>query len=535
LDEHLITGSSFSSFLISKDRSEIVKEVIDTSGQYLLGIDLGTMVVKSAIFDLKGNNLGMGHGEYPIESPHPSWAEHDQRLWWSEIKRTVNQALSQAKIDPKDIVGIGCCGQSHATNLISKDGKVLMKSIIWPDRRAVKQEKWVRENVGERESNQTLTAVKLLWIKENLPEIWKQTYKILLPHNFVVWKLTDEFSSEPLDAATTAMFDFEKNDWSDRLLEAYGIERKLLPEIRKSTEIVGEVTEKAADETGLAKGTPVVAGSSDGAAQIYGAGLVKPGRGLDRTGTVGVLMVAVERPKDYIGYPNIIQGIMSVSAGWTQTAGASLRWFRDQFCDVEKLIAAKSGVNEYQLMDREVDQVEPGSGGVIFNPYLLGRSGPMNKHGFFFGITIHTTREQMMRAVMEGYAFELRRGIDRWKSQGVECDEIWTCGGAAESRTWRQIRADILGLTYCKTNIKESGNWGVAVLAGYGVGVYKDLVTPIEETVKVVERNEPREEYKQRYDELFNLYDELNTLLEESGIYDKHVKGLENGGILEKI
>jgi len=490
------------------------------------------MVVKTVVFDLKGNNLGMGYGEYPIESPHPGWAEHDQQLWWSETKKTLHEALSQAKINPEDIIGVGCCGQSHAPNLISKDGRVLMRSIIWPDRRAVKQEKWVKENIGERESNQTLTAVKLLWIKENRPQIWDQTYKILLPHNFLVWKLTNEFSSEPLDAATTAMFDFRKNDWSDELLEAYGIDRSLLPEISKSTDIVGEVTAEAAEETGLAEGTPVVAGSSDGAAQTFGAGLVKPGRGLDRTGTVGVLMVAVERPSDHAGYPYIVPGIMSVSAGWTQTAGASLRWFRDSFCSLERLISDLIGESEYKLMDREVDQIEPGAGGVIFNPYLLGRSGPMNKHGFFFGITLHTTREQMMRAVMEGYAFELRRGMKNWEEKGIKCDEVWTCGGAAESRTWRQIRADILGLTYCKTNIRESGNWGVAVLAGYGVGTFKDLVSPIEESVKVVERNPPQEEYRERYDYLFAIYDELNVLLEESGIYDKHVVALEKGGVL---
>ncbi|UCD72800.1 MAG: hypothetical protein JSW01_04935, partial [Candidatus Bathyarchaeota archaeon] len=388
----------------------------------------------------------------------------------------------------------------------------------------------------ERESNQTLTAVKLLWIKENRPEIWKETYKILLPHNFLVWKLTDIFSSEPLDAATTAMFDREKRDWSDRLLEAYGINRELLPEISQSTEVVGEVTAAAAEETGLAKGTPVVAGGSDGACQMFGAGFVRAGRGLDRTGTVGSLTVAVEKPADHKGYFGVVPDIISVRAGSTQTAGASLRWFRNQFCQIETEIAAKSGTTAYQLMDKEVDQVEPGSGGIIFNPYLLGRSGPMNKHGWFFGVTLHTSREQMMRAVMEGYAFELRRGKEKnWDTKGVSCEEVWTCGGGAESRTWRQIRADILGLTYCKTSMRESGNFGAAVLAGYGVGVFKDLISPVEDAVKVVERNEPREEYRERYDELFVIYEKLNTLLEESGIYDRHVKALENGGILDKV
>lgn len=504
------------------------------SGQYLLGIDMGTMVVKSTIFSVDGEILGLGRGEYPIESPFPTWAEHDQDLWWSEIRITIKEALAQAKIPSKEIAAIGCCAQSHGPTLIDKDGNVLRKCIIWPDRRAMKQSEWIRENVGERQASQTVTASKLLWIMENEPKIWEKTYKILLPKDFIVYKLTGELSAEALDAQATGMFNLKKKDWSDELLDAYGIPRDKLVELVQPWDVVGGVTKKTAEETGLEKGTPVVAGAADGPCQVYGAGLVKAGRGLDRTGTVGQLFVAVERSKAPDASLFVLPNIVRMKIGGTSTAGASFRWFRDKFGRVEKMLAETMGRDVYDLMDAQVEKTEPGAGGVIFNPYLLGRGGPMNKHGWFFGITLNTSREQMMRAVMEGFGFELRRGKEQnWKRLGVECDEVWTTGGGNIGRVWRQIKADILNLTYCKTNVEETGNLGAAVIAGYGVGIYKDLVTPIEDIVKVVERNEPREEYRHVYDELYNIYYKLNTLLEESGIYNNYVESLERGGLLD--
>ena len=505
------------------------------SNQYLLGIDLGTSVCKSAIFDVDGRTFAITRGEYPIESLHLGWAEQDQNIWWSEVSRTIRENLSKAKISPKDIVGIGCCGMSRGPSLIGKDGRTLRKCIINMDRRTVKQEKWMRENIrfsdGQPLEVPNPTAIKLLWIKENEPDIWRDMYKIMLPKSFLVWKLTGEFADEPLDGGKTGMFDHVKGDWSDELLDAYGIPREKLAEIRKPWEIVGGVTERAAKDTGLAEGTQVVVGAWDGACQTYGAGFVKPGRIMDRTGTVGGLTVAVEKPPESSGF-SLIPNITSVSIGSVQTAAVSLRWARDQLCELEKLIAEKTGVDAYQIMDQEAEKVEPGSGGIFFVPHLLGRSGSMNRHGLIFGITLYTKREQIIRAVMEGLGYEIRRGKERnWDAQGVKYGEVWTNGGGSKSRVWRQIKADILGLTYCRTNIEETGCLGAAIIAGYGVGVFKDLVSPIESIVKVVERNEPRPEYKKRYDELFQAYKKLNETLEKSGIYDDYVKALENGGI----
>ncbi len=505
------------------------------SDKYLLGIDLGTSVCKSGIFSVDGRILAVARGEYQMESPHLGWAEHDQNIWWSEVSRTIRENLSKAKISPKDIVGVGCCAMSRGPSLISRDGRILRKCIINMDRRTVKQDRWAKENVKLTSGRHRIvgmpTSVKLLWIRENEPGLLEEAYKIIMPKSFLVWKLTGEFVEEPLDGSMTGMFDSVEGDWSDELLNAYQIPREKLAEIKKPWDIAGVVTKQAAMDTGLAEGTQVVVGSHDSECQIYGAGLTKVGRALDRTGTVGGLIVAVKKTQNTPGF-SLIPEITFVTSGMIQTAGVSLRWARDQFCEPEKLVAEKMGVDAYKLMDQEVESVEHGSGGIFFMPYLLGRSSPMNRHGVIFGLTLETKREQIIRAVMEGFGYEIRRGKEKnLDSQGIKCDEVWTTGGGGKSRTWRQIKADILGLTYCKTNVEETGCLGAAVIAGYGVGVFNDIVSPIESIVKVVERTEPRPDYKKRYDELFQAYKELNDTLEQSGIYDDYVKAMEKGGI----
>lgn len=339
------------------------------------------------------------------------------------------------------------------------------------------------------------------------------------------------FVDEPLDAVATNLLDSSKKDWSDEALNIFDISREKLAEIKKPWDIAGGVTRQAAKDTGLAEGTPVVVGVWDNACQTLGAGFVKPGRVLDRTGTVGGFSVAVETTPGEPGF-SLVPTITAINSSAIQTAGVSLRWARDQLCEVEKLLAGKLGVDAYQLMDQEAENVEPGSNGLFFIPNLIGRNNPINRCGLIFGITLGTKREYIIRAVLEGLGYEIRRGKERTiDALGIKCGEVWTSGGAGKSRTWRQIKADILGLTYCRTNIDETGCLGAAVIAGYGVGVYSDLVSPIESIVKVVERTEPRSEYKKRYDELFQVYKKLNDTLEQSGIYDRYVEALEKGGI----
>jgi xylulokinase len=499
--------------------------------QCLMGIDLGTTTIKVGVFDVCGRCLGFGHGEYPIESPYPGWVEHDQNLWWSEIIRTMKRALFEAKISSYNVVGIGVTGQGHAISPLTRDGKVLAKCISAQDQRAIDQRRRIGEIIGIGDESEALVSSKILWLKENRPEIFRKTYKFLFASSYIVFKLTGEFSTDSNNAGNPDTFDFVKGDWSDSLLQALGIPRKKLPEVYKPWDVVGSVTEKAAEETGLKEGTPVIAGAMDAACCLYGSGFVKPGRCVDVTGTVGYWNVAVASKTPKPSIFNILPGIESVSGGISRTAGGTYRWFKDQFCKMELEVAGRTGVSEYQLMDYEADRVEPGSGGVFVLPHFVGRgmSLSMSRSGLIFGLTWTTSREQIIRAIMEGWAYEMRRGMEEGPigGRGIKIEEARAVGGGGRSRIWRQIKADILGIPFSRINIDEVGCFGVAVLAGVGIGLFKDLISPIEEMVKVVERNEPRGEYRERYDEFFKIYLKLNTAMEHTGVYSRYFEVLE--------
>ena len=508
-----------------------------TEKSFLMGIDLGLTAVKTGIFDMSGGCVGKGYGENPIESPYPGWVEQDQNHWWSEVKKTIKEALSEANIPSDEIVGIGVTAQGHGLSPVARDGKYLAKCLTAQDQRAIEQRKWLKENLGIGSGPEALISSKILWLKENRPNIFKKTYKFLFPGSVLILKLTGEFVTDVTNAADPAMFDFVKSDWSESLLQAAGIPRQKMPEVCDRTEVIGKITKKVARETGLSEGTPVIAGAMDATCCLYGAGLVKPGRCVDLTGTCGILVVAL--PAKTTAKRTAITSLLSPAPGiegvcvrLSRTAGGLYRWFKEQFCRMEIEVGRKTGISEYQLMDYEAEKVEPGSRGVLIIPNFVGSMRMdlgIPKTGVMFGLTWTTTREQLFRAAMEAWAYEMRRGIEESEiaKKGMKIEEVRSVGGGGRSKTWRQIKADILGIPFSRINIDELGCFGVAILSGVGVGLFKDVVTPIERIVKVVETNEPREEYRERYDDLFKTYLKLNTALEQAGIYDQYSQILE--------
>ena len=512
-----------------------------TGKHCMIGIDLGLTGIKTGIFDTDGHCIGAGYEGIPIESPHPGWVEQDQNHWWSEARRTIKKALQEAKIPPDEIAAIGVTAHGHGLSPLSRKGEFLSKCLTSQDQRAIEQRRWLKENLGIGSGHEALISSKILWLKENRPEIFEKTYKFLFPGSVLLLKLTGEFAADVTNAADPAMFDYAKCDWSESLLDAAGIPREKLPEVYDRTNVVGEVTREAAEETGLAEGTPVIAGAMDGACCLYGAGLVKAGRCVDLTGTVGILVAAVpaktsdkQASMGFMHSP--APGIVGISISFTRTAGGLYRWIRDQFCRMEVEVGSKTSISEYELMDREAEKVEPGSGGVFIIPHFVGRGMDLDvpRTGLIFGLTWTTRREQIIRAAMEGWAYEMRRGLEASKlaEKGIEIEEVRAVGGGGRSRTWRQIKADVLGIPFSRINIDELGCFGVAILAGVGVGIFKDVVSPIERIVKVVETNEPRDEYRERYDDLFKTYLKLNTTLEETGIYEQHNSTLERQNLI---
>jgi len=356
----------------------------------------------------------------------------------------------------------------------------------------------------------------------------------LLPTNFIVYKLTDQFVTDYTNVSVTDMYSIEAADWSDSLLEAYGIPREKLPRVCDPWEVIGEVTQKASRETGLKKGTPVVPGGGDWACTFYGAGYVKPGRAVDMTGTVCALNIAQASPRS-IKYQCIVPMIAHRLRGGSQTAGVIYRWFRDQFGMIENILGETIPHDNYQRLDREAAGSSPG---LLLTPHFLGEEHWKVgvRYGLLFGLTLDTKRGQIIRAILEGLAYELRRRL--WGESPVDIKEVRTIGGGAKSNIWRQIKADIIGVPFCKINIDEGGCFGAAMVAGVGVGHFKDLISPIETFVKVVERNEPQKEFQHKYNELYKLYSKILQILDHSNIYEDYNATLKQLGLrfaLKKI
>jgi xylulokinase len=507
---------------------------------YLLGIDLGTMGVKSTIYTIDGKVVGSSYKEYPLDSPYPGWAQQDQNLWWKSTISTIRECFKQSKISPDSVVSIGVCGQSHGVSAVSREGKTLLPCITWVDRRSEPQVRKIAEKVGARRIfeingyplDAAYTASKILWIKENAPDVYGNTYKFLLPKDFIVFKLTGTFSTDRTDAFATNLFDIRGKRWSEEILQELDISLDMLPEIHEPWEIVGEVLVNVAEETGLKKGTPVVAGGADWACTFYGAGFVKPGRAVDMTGTVDALMIASDKfvidfENGISGFTHIVPDLYTGAYGGTQHAGSILRWFRDNLFCFEKSVAEKYNLSPYKLMDIEAEAAQPGSRGLLITPNFGGQRRPENPNsrGLIYGLTLTTTRGEVIRAIMEGVAFKLRADLDKWrKITGVTCDEVRAIGGGARSKLWRQIKADILGATYCRINIDEGGNFGAAVLGGYGIRLYSNLIEPIETIIKIEEKENPIPENQKIYNKLYNLYLKLNNTLEETKFYDEHIE-----------
>lgn len=493
----------------------------------LLGLDLGSSRMKASVFDLRGNIVGTASREIPTERPNPSWVQQNTDIWWKLLKSITKEILHKSRISGEEIEGIGICGQSQSPTPIGKSGKALIPCIHYLDQRSTKQVNLILEEIGEEKilkENQlhvdnTYTAPKLLWIKENWSNIFRKTKKFLLPKDVLVFRLTGEFSTDPTDAFCTNMFSLRRGDWSDALLEDYGIPRDKLPEINKPWEIVGEVNEKGSRETNLQKGTPVVAGGADWACTYYGAGGVKSKRCFAMMGTVNALTVTADEksaaPTSEVLtqfnsiVPELRNMLVSITPG-----GAILKWVRDELFHEGKFLSGN--LTQSELMNEKAKEALPGSGGIFVLPSFGKQRRPEKAKygGTMLGLTIDTKIEQIIRGIMEGVVYEMRRKLELAENEDLEFNEIRVTGGGGRSEVWRQIIADILDAPVCQINIPEPGAFGSAVLAGVGTGMFTDIISPVKRIVKIVGRKEPIAKNKIRYDKSYRTYVELHDLLE---------------------
>ncbi|HBA02978.1 MAG TPA: xylulokinase [Clostridium sp.] len=501
--------------------------------KYLLGIDIGTSGTKTVLFDRGGNPISSSTVEYPLYQPEIGWAEQDPQDWWNAVCITINQVIKDSNINPESISGIGLSGQMHGLVMLDGDGNVLRKSIIWCDQRTAKECVEITEKVGEKRliditANPALTgftASKILWVRNNEPEIYEKCRKILLPKDYIRYMLTGEFATEVSDASGMQLLDIKNRCWSKEVLNALNIPIEYLGDVHESIVVSGKVHKKAAEVTGLKEDTPVVGGAGDQAAGAIGNGIIKSGQISSTIGTSGVVFAHLDEPIiDEKGrvhtFCHAVPGAWHMM-GVTQGAGLSLKWFRDNFCNNEIEVAKGMGIDPYVLMTKEAEKVPAGSRGVIYLPYLMGERTPHlnpKAKGVFFGLSAAHTKNEMLRAVIEGVSYSLLDCMEIIKDTGMNPTNVMVSGGGGKSELWRQILADMFNCKVSTNKSSEGPALGVALLAGVGTGVYKDIDEACSIAISKNSVQFPKEEnslvYKRYYEIYKKIYDDLKGTFE---------------------
>lgn len=491
---------------------------------YLLGIDIGTSGTKTVLFDEVGYTVASALEEYPLYQPSIGWAEQDPEDWWQATVAGVRSVLAKSGIKASDVGGIGLSGQMHGLVLLDAENKVLRRSIIWCDQRTTAECEQITSIIGaerlvEITANPALvgfTASKIMWVKNNEPAVFEKAKKILLPKDYIRFRLTGVFATEVSDASGMQLMDIAGRCWSGEVLSKLGIDRSLLADLYESQEVSAAVSSTGAAATGLAEGTPVVGGGGDQAAGAVGNGIVKPGVISSTIGTSGVVFAYLDRiiidPKGRLQtFCHAVPGAWHVM-GVTQAAGFSLKWFRDNLCKDEMNTAEQMDVDPYVLMDQQAERVRPGSNGLIYLPYLIGERAPhldSDAKGVFFGLsTVHKKRD-MIRAVMEGVGYSLKDCLGIIAGLGVDISEIRASGGGGKSRLWKQMQADIFGKPITTINSSEGPALGVALLAGVGTGIYKSVEEACDAAIQVKNVQQPDMALYNKYSEFYKLYGQL--------------------------
>lgn len=503
--------------------------------QALLGIDLGTTGVKAALFAAEdGRVLADAFVDYPLFHPHPGWAEQNPADWWRATQSAIRACLaagSQQGVSPADVLGLGLSGQMHGVVLLDERQEVLRPCIIWADQRSDEQCRWITERVGARQlieyvSNPALTgfsAPKLLWIRDNEPEIFARARTMLLPKDYIRFLLTGVMAMEISDAAGTCLLDVKHGSWSQEVLQAIDLHPALLPPVVPADAPSGTITPQVAALTGLREGTPVAGGGADNACGAVGNGVVTEGLALVSVGTSGIVLAYAGTPQvDTSGpVPRVHTFNHAVPGAWylmgvTQGAGLSLRWLRDNIGLPERALERWTGVDAYETLEQEAASVSAGSDGLIFLPYLQGERTPhldAYARGGWIGLTASHDRRHLVRSVMEGVAFSLKDCFAIIREQGLRLEQMRATGGGAKSPLWRQIIADVLGVELVVTNASEGPAFGAALLAGVAGGVYRTVQAACDQTVRVVERTLPQPETASAYAGAYETYRALYPAL----------------------
>lgn len=496
--------------------------------QYLLGIDIGTSACKVAVFDADGNVISAGSGSYKVYYPHSGWAEQSPSEWWKAVCKAVRQTLEKGKICPGDIAGIGIDGQSWSAIPVSRDGEVLMNTPIWMDTRANEICEKTKMEVGEEQIFEicgnsftpSYTMPKVLWYKENVPDVYRNTYKVLQSNSYIAYKLTGKLTQDISQCYGWQCFDMRKGVWDTEFCRMLGVSEQLLPDIYKCHDLIGSVTKKAAAESGLTEGIPVVAGGLDAACGALGAGVVCNGETQEQGGQAGGMSICLD---EYKADKRLILSYHATSSQWllqggTVGGGGVMRWLEQEFADYERIKGQQQGRSSLELFNEIAGGVSPGSDGMVFLPYMAGERSPLwdpKAKGIFYGLDFSKTKGHFIRSAMEGVAFSLRHNLEVAESAGAVVGELKAMGGSANSLLWTQMKSDITGKKIVVPSSDTATTLGAAMLAGVGTGIYADFKEAVSKTVVDKRFHEPDMAKKERYDRNYEVYLQLYENLKE--------------------
>jgi xylulokinase len=496
--------------------------------KYLLGIDIGTSGTKSTLVDIQGLEITSSLVEYPLYQPQIGWAEQDPNDWWNATRETCKKILSQSGINPRDIAGIGLTGQMHGLVMLDEKGEVLRRSIIWCDQRTENECKQITSVVGREKllditANPSITgftASKILWVRNHEPDLFSKCKKILLPKDYIRYKLTGEFATDVSDASGMQLLDVKNRRWSQEVLNKLELDIELLAKVYESPEITGRITSPTSFQTGLLEGTPVVAGAGDNEAAAVGVGAVVDNKAFTTIGTSGVVFAHTKKMKfDPLGrvhtFCSAVPGEWHVM-GVTQAAGLSLQWFKNNFCHEEIWRSTKEQLDPYEIMSEEASLIPIGSNKLIYLPYLMGERTPHldpSCRGVFFGLSAMHTRMDLIRAVMEGVTFSLLDCVNIFREMDISFPEMLICGGGGRSHLWRSMISDNFNCKVKTLGSAEGPAFCCAILASVGVGIYDSVKDACNKMVMEKEIVEPDYSNNQEYMKYYEIYKRLYNSL----------------------
>jgi len=489
---------------------------------YFLGIDVSTTGSKALLIDTAGNVIAVASSPHTLSNPKPLWSEQDPEEWWRATAQSIRSVLQASAIKPSAIKSIGLTGQMHGLVMLGESGVVLRPAILWNDQRTQAQCDEIHQLIGKERLIQLcgnvaltgFTAPKILWVAENEPEVYAQARHILLPKDYIRFRLTGEFAMDKADGSGTILFNLKERGWSSELLSALNIPESWMPPTFEGTEFTGVVNTIAAAETGLLAGTPVVAGGGDQSAQAVGVGSVEPGIIGLTVGTSGVVFAttpaALIEPQGRLhAFCHAVPGMWHFMGVMLSAAG-SLQWYRDTLAPGE----------DFDTLMKEAETASAGCEGLQFLPYLSGERTPHpdpHARGAFIGLTLRHNRGSLTRAVLEGVAFGLKDSFRLIQEAGLPTfTQIRASGGGTKSALWQQILASVLNYELVTVNTSEGAAFGAALLAGVGAGAWPDVFSACHQTIRVTGRTLPNPQDVEIYQYSYSLYRDLYPALRTS-------------------